>query len=154
MFPGSHGGRSHWSQKVRADAGRGVSWECCIPPSHTHTPPPPSTVCGNPTSLLFHHTLSPLLPFHLDSFFSKCSVTSWSWGHPSLPHWNSSCLLSVARGLLWQEAGQHSAHSLWGLWGGRSAWSQCSLFSSHRKPKETSTTLTKTLPGRSRYSHS
>ena len=32
-----------------------------------------------------------LLPSHLPSFFlSKSSVTSRSWGHSSLPHWNSS----------------------------------------------------------------
>lgn len=73
--------------------------------------------------LAFPSYLSPLLPSHLTSFFlSKSSVTPRSWGHSLLPHWNSAqCLLSVARGLLWQEAGQRNAHSLWGLLGGRSA---------------------------------
>lgn len=40
-----------------------------------------------------------------------------------------------------------------GSWGGSSAWSQCFLFSSRRKPKEMSITLTKTLPEKSQCSH-
>lgn len=80
--------------------------------AHTHT------VYGNPTSLLFHHTSHPffLLTWPHSSFPSPLSPHGPGAIHRYLIE-TAQCLLSVARGLLWQEAGQRDAHSLWGALG-------------------------------------
>lgn len=61
----------------------------------------------------------------------------------------AQCLLSVARGLLWQEAGQRNAHSLWGGLGeeGQPRISAFSYLPTENQ-KRRSIILTKTLPGR------
>lgn len=97
------------------------AWHPTVPNPHTHShthTPPMHTVYGNPTSLLFHHTSHPFFLF--------------TWTHSSSPSPPSPpdpgairryligtalCLLSVARGLLWREAGRHDAHFLWGALG-------------------------------------
>lgn len=84
----------------------------------THTLHPTHTVYGNPTSLLFHHTSHPVF---LLTWTHSSSPSPPSPPGPGAIHryliGTARCLLSVARGLLWREAGQRDAHSLRGALG-------------------------------------
>lgn len=104
------------------------------PGAHTHA----HAVCGNPTSLLFHHTLSLLLPSHPDSLSPLQALRHLLVLGPSIvPSLEQLCLLSVASGLLWQEPGQRDAHSRWGVPGRKvSLESVLSLFFSQKTKRD------------------
>lgn len=120
--------------------------------TRTHIPTLHTQPAGIPLPC-FSIILTHPLPSHLNSFL----LSSSSPLGPGAIHYYligiALYLLPVARGSCWREAGHLDAQSPCrgeGPQEGRQASTQHLLFSLHRKPKETSITLTRTLPGKSR----